>query len=258
MELGLNGKSVVITGGATGIGKAAVMEFLREGCHVSILGRRQEKLDAVCQQVREMGYDILARSVDIRDEAALRRFADEVEAQYGGIDVWINNAGANHIQGLMEYSRQEFSDMVDLLLVSVFSGCQIAAEHMKKAGKGGVILNASSFAALIPNAGRAPYSACKAAVSSLTRTFAAELASSHIRVVSYIPGMFDTDMNKEKIAADPDFYLRSIPMRRFGQPEDLAKVLVFLSSDCAGYINGVDVEVSGGKFCVQNPQYSYQ
>ena len=89
-------------------------------------------------------------------------------------------------------------------------------------------------------------------------TFAAELASSHIRVVSYIPGMFDTDMNKEKIAADPDFYLRSIPMRRFGQPEDLAKVLVFLSSDCAGYINGVDVEVSGGKFCVQNPQYSYQ
>ena len=176
MDMGLSGKTVVITGGGTGIGKAAALEFLKEGCHVAVCGRRMEKLQQAQEEFQALGYELMIRSVDVTDYQAMADFADAVEEKYGRIDVWANNAGSNHIKSLMDYDVEEFRAMTDVILVSVFSGCKIAAEHMRKAGGGGVILNASSFSAVIPNAGRAPYSACKAGVSSLTRTFAAELA----------------------------------------------------------------------------------
>ena len=257
MELNLKGKTVVITGGATGIGKAAAMEFLREGCNVVVCGRRLEKLEAAAAEASEIcGERFMTGQADVTDEASLSAFAESVAGRFGKIDVWINNAGANKIQSLMDYTVEDFRAMTDLLLVSVFSGCRIAAGHMRKTG-GGVILNASSFAAVIPNAGRAPYSACKAAVSSLTRSFAAELARDQIRVVSYIPGLVVTDINRANVEKNGEALLESIPVRRFGTPEDLSKVLVFLASDAASYINGVDIAITGGKFAVQNNQYSW-
>ena len=138
----------------------------------------------------------------------------------------------------MEYDANEFRAMTDEILVSVFSGCKIAAEHMKK-NHSGVILNASSYSAIIPNAGRGPYSACKAGVSSLTRSFAAELAADHIRVLAYVPGMIATEISRNNIEKNGERLMKSIPMKRFGMPEDLSKVIVFLASDCASYINGV-------------------
>ena len=258
MDLHLQNKTVVVTGGGTGIGREAALAFLREGCHVAICGRRQERLDEAAALAAKEGFELMTESVDIRNEEALAAFADRVEEKYGRIDVWINNAGANKSKALMDYTREEFAGMTDLLLVSVFSGCKIAAQHMRKDGKGGVIMNASSFSAIIPNAGRAPYSACKAGVSSLTRTFAAELAKDNIRVLAYVPGLIDTEIVQDNIAKNRDALLASIPVRRFGKPEDLAKVIVFLSSDCAEYVNGVNVTINGAKFAVQNPQYSWQ
>ncbi|MDY3282776.1 SDR family NAD(P)-dependent oxidoreductase [Dysosmobacter sp.] len=258
MEMNLTGKTVVITGAGTGIGKAAALEFLKEGCNVAICGRRLEKLEEAKAEFAAQGYDkVLARSVDVTDYDALAAFADEVEQTFGQINVWINNAGSNHIKSLMDYDVEEFRAMADVILVSVFSGSKIAAEHMRKIG-GGVILNASSFSAVIPNAGRAPYSACKAGVSSLTRSFAAELAKDNIRVVAYVPGMTATEISAKNIAMNGPALMSSIPMQRFGTPQDLAKLIVFLASDNAGYINGTQVEVAGAKFCVQNPLYSYQ
>ena len=124
-----------------------------------------------------------------------------------------------------------------------------------KAQGGGVILNASSFAALDPNAGRATYSAAKAAVKNLSASMAAEFAAANIRVLAYVPGMIATEIAAESIE---NALLADIPCRRFGTPEDLGKVLVFLASDAAGYMNGCHVEISGGKRCVQNPQFFYQ
>ena len=123
---------------------------------------------------------------------------------------------------------------------------------------GGVILNASSFAALDPNAGRATYSAAKVAVKNLSASMAAEFAAANIRVLAYVPGMIATEIAAESIEKYGDALLADIPCRRFGTPEDLGKVLVFLASDAAGYMNGCHVEISGGKRCVQNPQFSYQ
>ena len=254
MEMNLTGKVVVITGGGTGIGKAAALEFLKEGCHVAICGRRMEKLEQVKAEYAALGYELMIRSVDVTDYQAMVDFADAVAQTYGRIDIWVSN----QIKSLMDYDVEEFRGMTDKILVSVFSGCKIAAEHMRRQGGGGVILNASSFSAVIPNAGRAPYSACKAGVSSLTRTFAAELAKDQIRVVAYVPGMTATEISAKNIAMNGPRLMRDIPQQRFGAPEDCAKLMVFLASDNASYINGTQIEVAGAKLCVQNPLYSYE
>lgn len=109
-----------------------------------------------------------------------------------------------------------------------------------------------------PNAGRATYSAAKAAVKNLSASMAAEFAAANIRVLAYVPGMIATEIAAESIEKYGDALLADIPCRRFGTPEDLGKVLVFLASDAAGYMNGCHVEISGGKRCVQNPQFFYQ
>jgi 3-oxoacyl-[acyl-carrier protein] reductase len=216
-----------------------------------------EKLLETREEFQRMGYELMVRSVDVTDYDAIAGFADEVEQEYGRIDIWVNNAGSNQIKSLMDYDVEEFRGMTEKLLVSVFSGCKIAAQHMRRVG-GGVILNASSFSALIPNAGRAPYSACKAAVSSLTRTFAAELAADHIRVIAYVPGVIATEISAKNIEKNGERLMRDIPMHRFGMPEDCARVMVFLASDQAGYVNGTQIEITGGKLCVQNSLYSYE
>ena len=257
MDLNMKGKSVLITGGATGIGFAAALAFLREGAKVAICGRRKDRLDQALEAFRKEGYDAIAESVDVEDYGAFAAFADRVAAAYGRIDVFINNAGGNQIKPLMDYDTEEFKKIIDLNLVTVFNGCKIAATHMQKTG-GGVILNASSFSALDPNAGRAPYSAAKAAISNLSRSFAAELAKDNIRVVAYIPGMIETEMSAASIAKNREALTRDIPGKRLGVPEDLARVLVFLASDVAGYINGTNIEIAGAKRCVQNPWFSYE
>ena len=199
MELGLTGRTVVITGGSSGIGKAVAWEYLKEGCHVAVCSRGQARLEDAVREFQAAGYSVFARSLDVTDYPAVERFADEVAEAYGKIDVWYNNAASNQTKSLMDYSYDEFRNSTEALLVSVFAGCKIAAAHMRKTG-GGVILNASSYSAVIPNAGRAPYSACKSAVSSLTRSFAAELAPDQIRVLAYVPGLIATEITRDHIA----------------------------------------------------------
>lgn len=256
LELGLKGKVVVITGGATGIGKEMVRGFLKEGCKVAICSRRQTVLTAAQEEFAEYGPAFTTKRVDVCSYEALTAFADEIQDQYGQIDIWVNNAGANQIKPLMEFSPEEFHQLFQVDLYAVFYGCQIAARKMME--KGGVILNAASFAALAPNAGRAPYSAAKAGVLSLTRTFAAELAPYQIRVLSYVPGMIETDMAAGSISRYREELLKDIPMKRFGRPEEVARVVVFAASDAASYLNGTHIEISGGKRCVQNPWYGYE
>jgi NAD(P)-dependent dehydrogenase (short-subunit alcohol dehydrogenase family) len=255
VELNLAGKVVVITGGATGIGRAAALEFLKEGCKVAICGRRQEKLDEVSAFFLKEGYNVLTKSVDVCDEQALSDFGTEVVAAFGGLDIWINNAGQALHKTFISTTAEEFRGLMEVNLLAVFFGCRVAYQHMR--GKGGVILNASSFAALAPFAGRGVYAVSKAAVLSLTRTCAAEFAADNIRVVAYVPGTIMTELSQNLLSQASDRLLRDIPLRRFGTTADLAKVLVFMASDAAAYINGTHVEIAGGKRCVQNPEFAW-
>lgn len=207
-------------------------------------------------EFRKVGRTAFSAICDVTDSQDAAAFADKVTQSVGPIDVWVNNAGSNQIKSLIDYDDADIEKLVGINLKSFIICSNIAAKAMK--GRGGVILNASSFAAVMPNAGRGVYSACKAAVLNLTRTYAAELASEHIRVVAYIPGQIATAMTQSVEAViGTQTLVRNIAMRRLGTPEDLAKPIVFLASEAAAYINGSALEVTGAKFAVQNPGYSW-
>lgn len=256
MNLNLNGKTVVITGGATGMGFETAALFGQEGCSLAICGRREAVLKEARKKLEASGYPVLCKTADVTDFSQVEAFADAVMERFGKIDIWINNAGMPVHKGMMEIGAEEWHQLIDTNLSSVFYGCKAAANRMK--GHGGVILNAGSFQSFFPAAGSGPYGAAKAGVCSLTRSFAGELASMGIRVLTYIPGVIETPMAKVDNWMVETKQQDNIPLPRLGTPSDIANALVFLASDRAEYINGVSIEITGGKFCVQNPRYSWE
>ena len=253
MDLGLKDKVVVITGGTAGIGEACALAFRREGAHVAVCGRTHKRIAAFKERCAQAGADVFVKQADAGQAEELQAFADAVVSRFGTIDVWINNAGINVGKRLMEITPEDWQQTVAVNLSGVLFGTQIAARAMGE--KGGVILNASSFASLIPSVGGTMYGATKAAVSNMTKTMAAELAPQHIRVNAYIPGIIDTPMNAERIADDANHALiNAIALHRVGTADEMAQALVFLASDQASYITGTAIEVSGGKYAVQNSE----
>ncbi|MGN1020047.1 MAG: SDR family NAD(P)-dependent oxidoreductase [Aristaeellaceae bacterium] len=261
MNLGLKGKTVVITGGSSGIGREAARQFLREGCSVAVCARSRQRLEALAEECR--GLPLMVRSVDVTDARALDAFGQEALETFGRVDVWINNAGLSDPMPFEQTDSAAFDRMIAVNLKAVFFGSQTAARLLRATGDkkpcgGGVILNTSSFTSVIPTAGKALYGATKAAVSSLTRTLAAELAADGIRVVGIIPGYIRTGMTEQNISRNGAWLVSNITAGRLGTPEDMAGAYVFLASDAAGYITGTELEVSGGKLCVQNPMWSHE
>lgn len=258
MDLNLNGKVVVMTGGTAGIGKAAALEFAREGCTVAVVARSKEKLAAMKKKTDALGYSFEYASADVADIPAMEAFAQALYQKHGHIDVWVNNAGVAINRDCTEFTEEEYDRIMNTNLKSVFFCSRIAAKYMKLQKTGGVILNASSFVVNIPHANGAVYAASKAGVSSLTRTFAACLAPYNIRVLGYIPGMIVSDMSSDFIEQNREKFVRDISMHRLGVPEDLAKPIVFMASDAAGYMTGFDIEITGGKFAVQACDYGWK
>ncbi|MDD3165778.1 MAG: SDR family NAD(P)-dependent oxidoreductase [Oscillospiraceae bacterium] len=251
MDLHLRDKVVVVTGGATGIGKAAAAEFAREGARVIICGRRMEKLREACAQLQSEGLDLEAYQLDVCDKAAMQAMADAIVEKYECIDVWVNNAGIAISKPVMDFTDEDYEKIMQTNLKSVFEGCRIAGAQMQKQ-QGGVIINASSFATKIPQTNGTLYAASKAAVNSMTRTFSANFAPFGIRVVGYIPGMIITDIATDDIKKNENLYVANVAAHRLGVPADLAKPIVFLASDACGYVTGCEFEASGGKYVVQN------
>lgn len=252
MDLNLTGKTVVITGGGTGIGKATAWEFLREGANVCILGRSINHLIEFAKEAEGKGYKLFYKHCDVANRREIEEYALLVYQTFGRLDVWVNNAGIAIDKPFLEFNDDDFKKIVDINLKAVIDGTQIAASYMKKKHNGGVIVNASSFASLIPHVNGVLYGATKAAVSNVTRSTAAALAPYGIRVVGYIPGMIVTPISKNMISLNNEKLLSNISLHRYGQPEDLAKPIVFLCSDAAKYISGCELEVTGGKFAVQD------
>jgi NAD(P)-dependent dehydrogenase (short-subunit alcohol dehydrogenase family) len=256
MEWGLQHKVVVITGGTAGIGKAAAEAFAAEGARVALCGRRQEKIETMEAEFKQRQWPLYTEAVDVSDLKALKSFAENVKEHYGSVDIWINNAGAIQPLPFDELAPDEWDVIVNTNLKAVYYGSAFAARLMTK--KGGVIINTSSFSSVVPSAGKALYAATKAAVESLTRTMAAELASRNIRVVSIIPGYIRTAFTEANIARNFDHLIATIPMKRIGEPKDMVGAYLFLASDAASYVNGVSLIVSGAKCCVQNPLWSWE
>lgn len=252
MELDLKGKVAVVTGGTAGIGLATARVFAREGAKVAICSRKQENVDAAVKALEDEGRTVLGRAVDVADREALFAFADEVEDRFGGIDVWVSNASVLVEKKLIDTPVETWQRILDTNLNSVFYGGLIAADKLKKRG-GGVLINAASFATLMPSVGSGAYAATKAAIGSMNRSLAAELAPFQIRVVGFIPGVIDTPMTARWIEEKGPVLASQHALQRTGRPEEVANALLFLASDLASFITGTCLEVTGGKFCVQNP-----
>lgn len=253
MDMNLSGKTAVITGGASGIGAETARAFLNEGCHVAIFGRASSKVKDFTDKLKGEGYELFGGAADITKMKSIELFAGKVEDKYGGIDIWVNNAGIEHYVALAECEEEIWNEVIDVDLTGVWRGSKVAIPFIAKQG-GGTIINISSFCSIVPTARNGIYSVAKAGVNTLTKVLAAELAPMKIRVNCVTPGLIETDMTINQIENIKDKLLQPISMKEFGHPKDIANAIIYLASDKASYINGHSLVVSGGKFLVQNPE----
>lgn len=256
MNIRFDGKTALITGGSDGIGLAAAELFGSLGARTAICGTNPEKLSRAEDCLRQKGIDVFAEVCDVSDGKALERFAAHAAAELGPVDIWIGNAAICPQHSILDTPEDVWNRTVDVNLTSVYRFARLAFSAMRE--RGGVLLLASSFAALFPSVGSGAYAATKAAVGSMVKTLAAEMAPYGIRVNGYIPGVIDTEMNRARIAADGDALKTAIALQSFGEPIDVAWALAFLASDYARYITGTALEITGGKMGVQNPERAWR
>lgn len=258
MNLELLGKVAVVTGGASGIGLGMANAFLKEGCKVAICDINDESLAEAAIAARNDGYDIYAEKVDVTRKEELSQFIFNVIDHYGTIDIWVNNAGTILNKPIIDLEEWEWEKVIRVNLSSVFLGTQAAARAMIKAGCKGCIINTASINAVMPTNNKASYAASKAAVVSLTKSTAAELAPYGIRCNAILPGFIETKMMAARLATDEKGKLLSVvPSQKLGKPEDVANLCVFLASEKAHFITGVAYQIAGGMLCVQDPMTAW-
>ena len=242
----LKDKVAIVTGGSRGIGRATVEAFLREGAAVILAASRKETADKAVAQLKEAFPDAVVEGICPN----LSNYDDVVEAfrgvkeRYGKIDILVNNAGTSESTPFSAYTEETFDKVMDLNVKGVFNCTKAAADIMAEAGSG-VILSTSSMVSVYGQPSGVAYPTSKFAVNGLTLSLARELGPKGIRVNAVAPGITETDMMKAvpKHVIDP--LIAQIPLRRLGQPEDIANAFTFLASDEASYITGVVLRVDG-------------
>lgn len=247
-------KAVIITGGTAGIGLATAQHFGELGAKVAICGTNENKLNNAIAHLQQKNVQCWGSVCDISKAASLTDFVDKAIQHMGGLDIWINNAGIYPQYRIIDTPEDVWDRVFDINVKAIYRSAKIVKERMNK---GGVLLNASSFAALMPSVGSGVYAATKSAVTSLTKTLAAELAPYQIRVNAYIPGLIRTDMTNAVIETNEEGMTEVIALQRIGEPDDVAASIAFLASEGAKYITGAVLEISGGKYCVQNPKAAW-
>jgi glucose 1-dehydrogenase len=244
----LKGKVAIVTGASSGIGKAIAIEMGRRGAHVTVnyIGK-PEDAEAVVSAIKDVDGDAVAVAADVSNAGDVSRMVNETVSRFGSIDVLVNNAGIEKQVPFLELSEQDWDRIIAVDLKGAFLCTQAAAREMAKRGRGAII-NISSVHEDIPFPGYAPYCAAKGGLRMLCRDLALELAPYKINIVNVAPGAIDTPINR-KTLADPEKKLaliREIPLRRVGEPEEVAKLVCYLASDEATYITGTTIVIDGG------------
>jgi NAD(P)-dependent dehydrogenase (short-subunit alcohol dehydrogenase family) len=244
----LKGKVVLVTGASSGLGEHFAQLVSGAGAKVVIAARRVERLQALAEQLRDQGGEVLAVALDVTVRASVEAAFDLAQQTFGVVDVVINNAGVGGAVKALEVTEQDWSTMISTNLDGVWRVAQCAAQRMAKEGKGGSIVNIASILGERVGTGLSHYCAAKAGVLQLTKALALEFARYDIRVNAIAPGYFQTEMNDSYFNSEKgQAYIKSaVPMRKLGQLEQLDGPLLLLASAAGSFMTGATLAVDGG------------
>jgi len=247
----LAGKTALITGGGTGIGRACALLFAREGARVAVAGRSAEPLRAVVAEIERAGGQALAATCDVTQAQQVERAVRATVERFGALNVLVNNAGVLALGSVEQTPESEWARVLGVNLTGTFLVSRAALPELRKAG-GGSIVNISSLYGLIGLKNRAAYAASKGGVTQLTRSMALDHAHEGIRVNCVCPAIVETEMIQQVFANQPDpaalrrQRIEQIPLGRMGRPEDVAQLALFLASDESLWMTGAALPLDGG------------
>lgn len=241
----LDGKTAIVTGAARGIGQAIALKLAAEGADLALCDLQAGWLDETAEKARELGRRVECYAVDVSRGEAVQKTISEIDKAFGQIDILVNNAGITRDMFLARMSEEDWDAVLDVNLKGAFLASKAVSRSMMKK-RSGTIVNVASIIGLIGNAGQCNYAASKAGLIALTKSVAKELATRNVRANAVAPGFIQTAMTDKLQEETKQKMLEAIPLGRFGQPEDVADVVLFLASDASSYVTGQVLTVCGG------------
>ena len=242
----LKDKNIIVSGATRGIGKEIALTLAQNGANIAINYRNyNEEVEELINSIKEFGVDAIAVKCDVSKSDEVDNFISEVKNHFSSIDVLVNNAGITKDGLLLRMKDEDFNSVLDVNLKGTFNTTKSISPIMIKQ-KHGKIINISSVVGIVGNAGQCNYAASKAGVIGFSKSVARELASRNINVNVVAPGYIDTDMTKSLPDKVKDEILKSIPMKKMGNPKEVANLVLFLSSSLSDYITGQVINVDGG------------
>lgn len=245
MELTYTDKVALVSGAGRGIGREIALELAKAGCTVICVSRNESSCGSVAEEIRACGGKAESFAFDVSDSGQVKEKCAEILKKYGAVDILVNNAGITRDNLLMRMSDEEWNAVISTNL----SSCFYLSRNLVRAMMGkrwGRIINISSASGIAGNAGQANYSAAKAGIIGFTKTLARELAARNITANAVAPGFIETDMTAKLPENIMEAAKAAIPLKRFGKPDDIARVCAFLASEEASYITGQVISVNGG------------
>lgn len=242
----LTGKTALVTGASRGIGRAIALELASQGANIAVnYAGNEAKAEEVVKEAEKLGVKAIKIQANVAQNDEVQAMIKSVIKEFGSLDILVNNAGVTKDNLLMRMKEEEFDQVIDINLKGVFLCTKAVTRQMMKQ-RAGKIINVASIVGVSGNPGQANYVAAKAGVIGMTKSVALELASRNVHVNAVAPGFIATDMTDALTEEQQKAIMDLVPLAKFGQPEDVAKVVRFLASDDANYITGQTIHIDGG------------